>query len=132
MGQASTDIVIMLGNVGKRDAVLKRLNDGAKVANFDLCTTEYYQDKQTREWKEKVEWHRMVCWGFMADKAIKHATAGAHLYIEGKHSTNRQVFKCKCGEEHVRYNTQIVVTTLRNDTPKRRNQQQEYSDDDRI
>ena len=55
----SVNKVIMVGNLGK-DPEIRSLNNGDRVANLSLATSETWRDKSTGERKEKTEWHRVV------------------------------------------------------------------------
>ena len=52
----SVNKVILVGNVGN-DPEIRSFNNGGKVANFSLATSENWRDKQSGERKEKTEWH---------------------------------------------------------------------------
>ncbi len=51
--------VILIGNLG-RDPEVRFLQDGSKVVNMSVATSESWRDKQTGERREKVEWHPVV------------------------------------------------------------------------
>ena len=58
----SVNKVILIGNLG-RDPEVRTLQNGNKVANLNLATSESWRDKSTGERKEKTEWHRVVIFG---------------------------------------------------------------------
>jgi len=74
--------VIILGRIGK-DPEVKRLENGAVVAKFSVATSENYKDK-IGEWNTNTEWHDIVCWRNLAERAESTLKKGAQVYIEGK------------------------------------------------
>lgn len=76
--------VTLIGRVGK-DAEAKHFDNGSKVVNFSLATSENYKDK-AGSWQEKTEWHDIQTWGKMADKA-ESLEKGTLIYLEGKLTT---------------------------------------------
>jgi single-strand DNA-binding protein len=73
--------VFLIGNAGK-DAELRNLDSGQKVASFSLATSESYKDR-AGEWQQKTEWHNVVLWGSLADRAAK-IEKGETVYVDGK------------------------------------------------
>jgi single-strand DNA-binding protein len=55
----SVNKVILVGNLG-RDPEIRSLNNGDRVANLRIATSETWRDKATGERKEKTEWHSVV------------------------------------------------------------------------
>ncbi|MCI0408506.1 MAG: single-stranded DNA-binding protein, partial [Acidobacteria bacterium] len=55
----SVNKVILIGNLG-RDPEIRNLQDGARVANLSLATSETWRDKASGERRERTEWHRVV------------------------------------------------------------------------
>lgn len=76
--------VILCGNLGK-DPEAKTFDNGNRVVNFSLATSENYKDR-SGEWKQKTEWHNIQAWGPMAEKAM-NLKKGDQIYLEGKLST---------------------------------------------
>lgn len=96
---------ILVGNLGK-DPEVKTLENGTKVATFSLATSESYKDKNDT-WQTLTEWHNIVAWRGLADKAEK-LSKGTMVYIEGK-ITHRK-YNDKDGVE--RMITDIVANTI--------------------
>jgi single-strand DNA-binding protein len=96
---------ILVGNLGK-DPEVKTLENGTKVATFSLATSESYKDKNDA-WQTLTEWHNIVAWRNLADRAEK-LTKGTMVYIEGK-ITHRK-YNDKDGVE--RMITDIVASTI--------------------
>jgi len=78
--------ILLIGNTGK-DAEVKNLDSGNKIAKFSVATSESYKDKEG-EWKTVTEWHNITCWGKLAERAEKQITKGKLVYIEGKLTYN--------------------------------------------
>ena len=74
--------VMLIGNAGK-DPEVRHLEGGSLLARFSLATTERYKDKNG-ELQELTEWHNIVCWRSLAERAEKFVKKGSQLYIEGR------------------------------------------------
>ncbi|HMQ61374.1 MAG TPA: single-stranded DNA-binding protein [Flavilitoribacter sp.] len=74
--------VILIGNLGK-DPEVRRLENGAVVAKFTLATNESYKDK-SGEWQQLTEWHDVVVWRSLAERAEAQLKKGMPVYVEGK------------------------------------------------
>ncbi|MGK0390547.1 MAG: single-strand DNA-binding protein [Maribacter sp.] len=99
--------VTLIGNLG-RDPEVRRLENGAAVARLALATNESYKDK-SGEWQTVTEWHTVICWRNLAERAESQLKKGSLVYIEGK-LTNRK-WQDKDGND--RYNTEVVANTFR-------------------
>ena len=101
----SVNKVILVGNVG-RDPEIRSTQDGTKVANLSLATSENWRDKNTGERKERTEWHRVVIFNErLADVVEKYVKKGAKLYIEGALQTRK--WTDQQGVE--KYSTEVVL-----------------------
>lgn len=78
----SLNKVMLIGNVGK-DPEIRHLENDSVVANFTLATTERYRDKNGN-WQEQTEWHNIVCWRLLAERAEKYVKKGSQIFVEGK------------------------------------------------
>ncbi len=99
--------VILIGNLG-RDPEVRHLESGVSVAKFSVATNESYQDKN-KQWQTVTEWHDVVVWRGLAERAEKQLHKGSLVYIEGK-LTHR---KWQDKEGNDRYNTEVVANTFR-------------------
>ena len=77
--------VTLIGNLG-RDPEVRALENGAKVAKFSIATNENYRDK-SGEWQTQTEWHEIVAWRALAERAESSLKKGSMVYLEGKLST---------------------------------------------
>ena len=92
----------LIGNVGKQPDV-RTMQNGDKVANFSLATSETWKDK-SGEKKEKTEWSRIVVFGKLAEVVEKYVRKGSKVYVSGKLQTRKYE---KDGQEH--YTTEVVL-----------------------
>lgn len=99
--------VILIGNLG-RDPEVKVFENGSKVAKFSVATNESYLDK-SNEWQTITEWHDVVLWRNLAERAERQLKKGNQVYIEGK-LTHRK-YQDKDGID--RYITEVVAATFR-------------------
>ena len=74
--------VMLIGNVG-RDPEVKITTTGTKKVSFSLATSQKYKDV-AGEYKEKTQWHNIVCWGKLGDLVEKMVFKGSSLFIEGE------------------------------------------------
>ncbi len=100
----SVNKVILIGNLGK-DPEVRTMQNGNKVANLSLATSESWKDKSTGERKEKTEWHRVVIFGSLADIAEKYLKKGSKVYVSGSLQTRK--WQNKEGQDQ--YSTEVVL-----------------------
>ena len=99
----SVNKVILIGNVGG-DPETRYLPNGNAVTNITLATSDSWTDKQSGQKQERVEWHRVVLFGKVAEIAGEYLRKGSQCYIEGRLQTREWE---KDGIK--RYTTEIVV-----------------------
>ena len=105
----SVNKVILVGNLGK-DPEIRTLNNGDRVANLSLATSETWRDKASGERKEKTEWHRVVIFNDNLVKVIEsYVQKGSSIYIEGSLQTRK--WTDQSGVE--KYATEIVLQKFR-------------------
>jgi single-strand DNA-binding protein len=101
----SVNKVILLGNLG-RDPEVRNTQDGSKIVNLSLATSESWKDRASGERKEKTEWHRVVIFNpNLADIAERYLKKGSKVYLEGALQTRK--WTDKDGQE--RYSTEVVI-----------------------
>ena len=102
---ASVNKVILVGNLGA-DPEIKTLQNGGKIANIRIATSESWKDKNTGERKERTEWHSVVMSGDgLSGVAERYLRKGSKVYIEGQLRTRK--WQDQSGAD--RYSTEIVV-----------------------
>lgn len=100
----SVNKVIIVGSLGK-DPEIRTLNNGDRVANLSVATSESWRDKASGEKKEKTEWHRVVVFNDNLTKvAESYLKKGSSVYLEGKLQTRKYE---QNGVE--KYSTEIVL-----------------------
>jgi len=72
----------LLGNLG-RDPEVRSLQNGGKVANISVATSQTWRDKTTGERQEKTEWHRVVVFGPAAEAVEKYLKKGSKVLVDG-------------------------------------------------
>src|ERR1700744_1893184 len=101
----SVNKVILVGNLGK-DPEVRNTQDGQKIVNLTLATSETWNDRASGERKEKTEWHRVVVVNDrIADVAERFLRKGSKLYIEGALQTRR--WQNQQGQDQ--YSTEVVI-----------------------
>ena len=80
----SVNKVILIGNLG-RDPESRTFQNGGKVCNLNIATSESWKDRQTGERKERTEWHRVSIFSEgLAGVAERYLKKGSKVYIEGQ------------------------------------------------
>ena len=99
--------VILVGHLGK-DPEVRYSGNGQAVANVTLATSESWKDKESAEKQERVEWHRVVFFGRLAEIAGEYLKKGSPVYVEGRLQTRK--WQDKQGQD--RYTTEIVANDM--------------------
>lgn len=99
----SVNKVILIGRLGK-DPEVRKINPTTTVCNFPLATNESYKN-QDGSYTEQTEWHNIVMWRGVAERAERILKKGNTIFVEGKLRTRSWEDK----ENHKRYTTEIVV-----------------------
>jgi single-strand DNA-binding protein len=101
--------VILVGNLG-RDPEVRTFQDGNKIANLSVATSEQWTDKQSGDRRERTEWHRVVVRNDqLVGVAERFLRKGSKVYLEGQIQTRK--FTDQSGQE--RYMTEVVVPKFR-------------------
>jgi len=99
--------MIILGNLGK-DPEVRYTASGTAVATITVATTDSRKDKNSGEWTEETEWHRVVLWGRLAEIAGEYLRKGRQVFITGKKKTRK--WQGQDGKDQ--YTTEIVADTM--------------------
>ncbi|WP_322740961.1 single-stranded DNA-binding protein [Endozoicomonas gorgoniicola] len=97
--------VILIGNLGG-DPDVRFTPNGSAVANLNVATSESWTDKNSGQKQERVEWHRAVVFGKLAEIAQQYLKKGSKVYLEGKLQTRKWQDK-NTGQD--RYTTEVIV-----------------------
>ncbi len=101
----SVNKVIIVGNLG-RDPESKSFQNGGKVVNLRIATSESWKDKMSGERKEKTEWHSVAIFNEgLGNVAERYLRKGSKVYIEGALQTRK--WQDQSGND--RYSTEIVL-----------------------
>ena len=101
----SVNKVILVGNLG-RDPESRSFQNGGKVVNLRIATSETWKDRNTGERKEKTEWHSVAIFNEgLANVAEKYLRKGSKVYIEGQLQTR----KWQDAQGQDKYSTEIVL-----------------------
>ncbi|KDN10110.1 MULTISPECIES: single-stranded DNA-binding protein [unclassified Gilliamella] len=107
MANRGINKVILVGNLGQ-DPEVRYMSNGNAVANISIATSESWKDKQTNEYRERTEWHRVVIFGKLAEIAGEYLKKGSQIYIEGQLQTRK--WQDQSGQD--RYTTEVVVNPI--------------------
>ena len=101
----SVNKVILIGNLG-RDPEVRTFNNGGKVCNLRIATSENWKDKNTGERREKTEWHSVAIFQEgLVRIAEQYLRKGSKVYIEGQLQTRK--WQDQSGAD--RYSTEVVL-----------------------
>lgn len=101
----SVNKVILIGNLG-RDPEVRNFQNGNKVCNLRVATSETWKDKGTGERKERTEWHSVAIFSDgLVRVADQYLRKGAKVYLEGELQTRK--WQDQSGQD--RYSTEIVL-----------------------
>jgi single-strand DNA-binding protein len=101
----SVNKVILIGNLGQ-DPEVKSFQNGGRIANLRIATSENWKDKNTGERKERTEWHTVVLQSEgLVGVAERYLRKGSKVYIEGQLRTRK--WQDQSGND--RYTTEVSV-----------------------
>ncbi len=104
----SLNKVMLIGNLGA-DPEIRSFQNGGKVANLRIATSESWKDRQTGERKEKTEWHTVAIFSEgLVGVVERFLKKGSKVYIEGKLQTRK--WQDQNGQD--RYSTEVVIQGL--------------------
>jgi single-strand DNA-binding protein len=104
----SVNKVILVGNLGA-DPEVKSFQNGGKVCNLRIATSESWKDRNTGERKERTEWHTVsISSEGLVGVAERYLRKGSKVYIEGQLRTRK--WQDQSGND--RYTTEVVVAGM--------------------
>ncbi len=105
---AGVNKVILLGRLG-RDPEVRNFQNGGRVVNLRLATSERYKDREGNQ-QERTEWHSVAIFNErLGEIAEKYLRKGSEVYIEGQLETRK--WQDQSGQD--RYTTEIVLRQFR-------------------
>ncbi len=106
----SVNKVTLVGNLG-RDPEIRAMQNGDKIVQLSIATSDKWKDKGTGEQRERTEWHRVVIFndalGKIAEQFLKK---GSTVYLEGQLQTRKWTDQ-QSGQE--KYTTEVVLQRYR-------------------
>jgi len=104
----SVNKVILIGNLGA-DPEIKSFQNGGKIANIRIATSEQWKDRMSGERKERTEWHNVVVNGDgLVGVVERYLKKGSKVYIEGSLRTRK--WQDRDGND--RYTTEVVIAGM--------------------
>ena len=101
----SVNKVILIGNLG-RDPEVRTFQNGGKVCNLRIATSETWKDRNTGERRERTEWHTVAIFSEgLVRVAEQYLRKGSKVYLEGKLQTRK--WQDQSGQD--KYSTEIVL-----------------------
>jgi single-strand DNA-binding protein len=100
----SLNKVILIGHLGSEPEMKYGNGSGLAICMLNLATNSSVKDKQTGQWQDVTEWHRVVLFDKLAEVAGKFLRKGSQVYIEGRLKTRKWTHK----DGTDRYTTEIV------------------------
>tara|TARA_R100001369_G_scaffold26685_5_gene48089 strand:- start:15615 stop:16148 length:534 start_codon:yes stop_codon:yes gene_type:complete len=101
----SVNKVILIGNLG-RDPEVRSFQNGGKVCNLRIATSETWKDRNTGERREKTEWHSVAIFQEgLVRIAEQYLKKGSKVYIEGQLQTRK--WQDQSGAD--KYSTEVVL-----------------------
>ena len=105
----SVNKVILLGNLGQ-DPVVRTSQEGNKIVQLSIATSERWKDRNSGEQREKTEWHRVVIFNEnLSNIAEQYLKKGSTIFVEGQLQTRK--WQDQNGVD--KYTTEIVLGRFR-------------------
>jgi len=92
----SLNRVTLIGNIGQ-DPEIRYLDNGVAVGRFSVATTESYRDADGNWQNKPTDWHNVVVWRNLAERAEKELKKGMSVYVEGQ--VNYRTYQDKDGND---------------------------------
>lgn len=101
----SVNKVILVGNLGK-DPEIRTFQNGGKVCNFSIATSETWKDRNSGERQERTQWHNIAIFSEpISNVAEQYLKKGSKIYVEGQLETRK--WQDQTGND--RYSTEVVI-----------------------
>ena len=106
----SVNKVTLVGNLG-RDPEVRAMQNGDKIVQLSVATSDRWKDKNSGEQRERTEWHRVVIFNDALGKiAEEYLKKGSTVYLEGQLQTRKWTDQ-QSGQE--KYTTEVVLQRYR-------------------
>ena len=108
----SVNKVTLVGNLG-RDPEIRAMQNGDKIVQLSVATSDRWKDKNSGEQRERTEWHRVVIFNDALGKiAEQYLKKGSTVYLEGQLQTRKWTDQ-QSGQE--KYTTEVVLQRYKGD-----------------
>ena len=129
----SVNKVTLIGNLG-RDPEVRAMQNGDKIVQLSVATSDRWKDKNSGEQRERTEWHRVVIFNDALGKiAEQYLKKGNTVYLEGQLQTRKWTDQ-QSGQE--KYTTEVVLQRYRGELTllgsRPENQISDYQDNNQI
>ena len=105
----SVNKVMILGNLGQ-DPVVRTSQDGNKIVQLSIATSDRWKDRNSGEQREKTEWHRVVIFNEnLSNIAEQYLRKGSTVFVEGQLQTRK--WQDQNGID--KYTTEVVLGRFR-------------------
>lgn len=88
--------VTLGGRIGK-DIESRYGASGNAMCNFSMATNRSWKNRDTNEWEQETTWHRVVCYGYVAEKAVKNGSKGSEIIVIGR--INNRKYQDRDGQD---------------------------------
>tara|TARA_A100001011_G_C13736800_1_gene605781 strand:- start:46 stop:507 length:462 start_codon:yes stop_codon:yes gene_type:complete len=106
----SVNKVTLIGNLG-RDPEIRAMQNGDKIVQLSIATSDRWKDKNSGEQRERTEWHRVVIFNDALGKiAEQYLKKGSTVYLEGQLQTRKWTDQ-QSGQD--KYTTEVVLQRYR-------------------
>ena len=107
----SVNKVILIGNLGQ-DPEIRTFQNGGKIANLRIATSEQWKDRNSGERRERTEWHSVVIHSEpLVRVAEQYLKKGSKIYVEGQLETRK--WQDQSGAD--RYSTEVALRPYRSE-----------------
>lgn len=79
----SVNKTILIGRLGS-DPEIRYTKSGTAVCTLSIATSKSFKKKDSDDWYEVTQWHRVVLWRGLAEFAAERLSKGAAIYVEGE------------------------------------------------
>jgi single-strand DNA-binding protein len=107
MAGATLNKVMLIGRLGQ-DPKISYTQSGSPVVNMSLATDEGYKDRQSGQFVERTEWHRVVVFGQPAEFCANYLAKGRLVFVEGRLQTRK--WQDQSGQD--RWTTEVVAVRV--------------------
>lgn len=97
----------LIGNLAN-DPISRTLPSGQKAITFSVATNYFWKDLKTKSKKSRVDFHRVIAWGKLADIVLAYLKKGSKVFLEGRLQNRSWEDK----DKNKKYMTEIVASDL--------------------